>query len=247
MLSSLVQLRADLRRHARPAKASFLPGFFRAAKGGYGEGDRFLGVIVPDTRRIARTHREAAHPVLASLLASPWHEERLLALLILEIQMKRAPDQATRGRLARFFLKHRSGVNNWDLVDSSASQLLGAWLEGEPRVRRSLLDRLAGSHSVWERRIAMVATHRFIRAGESADCVRIARRLLRDDHDLIHKASGWMLREMGLRVPHALRAFLDRHAHEMPRTMLRYALERVPLAERRRYMQAKALKARGAG
>jgi 3-methyladenine DNA glycosylase AlkD len=240
MSSSLAQIRADLRKHARRTKVRLLRDFFRAIPAGYGEGDRFLGVKVPDTRLVARSHREAALPVLKPLLLSCWHEERLLALCILELQMKRAADTATKGRIFRFYMSQLRGVNNWDLVDVSAAQIVGAWLETQPRARRSLLDRLGRSRSQWERRIAMVATHRFIRAGESEDCLRLARALLHDKEDLIHKACGWMLREMGKRDLRPLRSFLSAHAHEMPRTMLRYSLEKLAPAERARYMAARA-------
>ena len=206
--------------------------FFKCGPGEYGEGDRFIGLTVPAQRRVARQFRDLPLAEVDVLLHSPVHEERLTALFIMVDQFRR--HEARRGGIVSLYLRRLRRVNNWDLVDSSAPQILGAWLLDKPRGR---LDRLARSRNLWERRVAIVATLRFIANGESADAIRIATLLLHDEHDLIHKATGWMLREVGKRASEeALRAFLARHAARMPRTMLRYAIERLPPRERARWL-----------
>lgn len=229
-------VRAALRHHADTTRARAVARFFKCGPGEYGEGDRFIGVTVPAQRRVARQFRDLPLAEVDALLQSPVHEERLTALFILVEQFRR--HEAQRQRIVRLYLRRLRFVNNWDLVDSSAPQILGAWLLDKPRER---LDRLARSRNLWERRIAMVATLQFIVKGESADAIRIATILLKDEHDLIHKAAGWMLREVGKRADvDALRGFLRRHAATMPRTMLRYAIERFPPAERARWLAAPA-------
>ncbi len=202
--------------------------------GGYGEGDLLLGIAVPEQRKVARRHRDAPLADLDRLLASEVHEHRFVALVILRLQFDRA-DAAGRERLAAFYLDHRDRVNNWDLVDTSTPHLLADRVRGGDR---ELLDELGASESIWDRRMAMLATFPLIRDGEPAETLRLAEGLLGDKHDLIHKAVGWMLREVGKRDEVALRRFLDRHAGEMPRTMLRYSVERLPNADRGRYMAA---------
>jgi 3-methyladenine DNA glycosylase AlkD len=227
---------AALRAAARPGDAAVLQRFFKTGPGEYGEGDVFLGVRVPAIRRIVRAHRaDAGLPAIRGLLASLYHEARLLGLLLLVERFRRG---SARERVAifRLYLASTDRINNWDLVDLSAEHIVGGGLR--ERRDRSLLDRLARSASLWERRIAVLATFHFIRRGEFDDTLRLARRLLADPHDLMHKAVGWMLREVGKRDAPRLRAFLDRHAAVMPRTMLRYAIERFPEAERRRYLAA---------
>jgi 3-methyladenine DNA glycosylase AlkD len=227
-------VRRALRRLGDFQDARFLQGFFKTAPGEYGAGDRFRGIRVPVLRRLARQFAALPMPAVLRLLGSPWHEDRLLALLLLVRRFERGT-VPERDRIAAAYLRHTRHVNNWDLVDLSAPNIVGAWL-----LRRdaSLLDRLAGSGSLWERRIAVVATLAFLRAGRLQPTFAIARRLLADREDLIHKATGWMLREAGKREPAALRRFLARHAARMPRTMLRYAIERLPAAERRRWLRA---------
>jgi 3-methyladenine DNA glycosylase AlkD len=222
-----------LRRFQNPERARFSEGFFKTRKGEYAAGDRFLGVTVPDTRRIAREFRELPLPELKKLLQSPIHEERLLALIVLNHRFAKA-DEAERERLFRFYVARRKHVNNWDLVDVSAHVIVGGWLEGRDT---RLLDKLARSKSLWDRRIAMVATLHGIRRGHCDDVLRIAEALVADEHDLIHKAVGWMLREMGKRDEIPLREFLNRHARVMPRTMLRYAIEKFPPHERQQYLR----------
>ncbi len=226
-------IRREMRAERSPAKAAVLQRFFKTGPGEYGEGDVFLGLTVPQVRRIARDDgREATLADARVLLASEFHEERLAALLLLVEIFRRGGDRE-RERIYRFYLGHTRRINNWDLVDLSAPSIVGAWLAG--RDRRAL-DRLARSKSLWERRIAVVSTFHSIREGDLAPTFRLAAALLGDPHDLIHKAAGWMLREAGKRDRAALEAFLSRHGRAMPRTMLRYAVERLPEPRRRRFL-----------
>lgn len=236
--ASLAGARADIRALADPARAKSVAGFFKTRPGEYGEGDVFLGVRVPDLRKIGRARADLSLGDLAALLRSSFHEERLLALIVLVAQYEKGDAAARRERFA-FYLKHLACVNNWDLVDASAAPIVGAQLLASPD--KQLLRRLAASTVLWERRVAMIATYAFILAGQSATTFEIAKLLLRDEHDLMHKAVGWMLREVGKRVSEpALRGFLERHAAKMPRTALRYAIERLPEAERREWLGAKS-------
>jgi 3-methyladenine DNA glycosylase AlkD len=235
MARRVSQIEQQLRSIGSAARARQSLRFFRTAPGEYGEGDRFLGLSVPQVRALASQHADLPLPQVRALLKSPWHESRLLALMIL-VDDFRQGDVRQRSRVAKLYLDNLQWVNNWDLVDSSAHLILGPHL---PRGSRQLLDTLSRSSSLWERRIAMLATLHYIRQHEFGDALRIARRLLRDEHDLIHKAVGWMLREIGKMDEARLRGFLDRHAARMPRTMLRYAIERLPPGSRSRYMQLK--------
>lgn len=228
-------VRRALRAVALPAKAAVLERFFKTRPGEYAEGDRFLGVTVPEQRRIARRFGELPMPATLELLVSPIHEERLTALLIWIRQFDRA-DDTVRQAIHTTYLAHTGHINNWDLVDLSAPPLVGAWLIN--RSRRPLL-RLARSASLWERRIAIVATHSFIRRGEFHDTLSIADQLLADPEDLIHKAVGWMLREVGKRDQGTLEAFLGPRCCHMPRTMLRYAIERLPETRRQQYLRGR--------
>ena len=223
-------LRSRLRACASPADAVFLQGFFKTGAGQYGEGDEFIGVRVPAMRRVCREGSGASLATIRSLLRSRIHEERLLALLLLVQAFARA-DSSGRRAIYELYLAHTRYVNNWDLVDLSAGPIVGGWLVD--RSRAPLLQ-LARSHSLWERRIAIVATYHFIKRGEVEETFKVAGTLLRDTHDLIHKAVGWMLREAGKREGAALRGFLRERYRLIPRTMLRYAIERFPAPERRR-------------
>jgi 3-methyladenine DNA glycosylase AlkD len=228
---------------ADPEKARVLARFFKTGPGQYGEGDRFLGVTVPAQRRVARIHRDLSFDETARLLRSPFHEDRLTGLIIV-VNRFRAGDERIRQSCHRFYLKHLNRVNNWDLVDVTAPDLVGAALAGRSL---ALLVRLARSRNLWHRRVAMVATFHFTRAGDAGPALRLARRLLGDDHDLMHKAVGWMLREVGKRASlPALERFLARNAPRMPRTALRYAIERFPEPRRRAYLRPLPILVRGA-
>jgi 3-methyladenine DNA glycosylase AlkD len=225
-------LAARLRQRADKSRVPVLQRFFKTGPGEYAEGDVFIGVTVPDLRRVCRECRGAAIPDVLALLGSVVHEERLLALLLLVEIFRRGSDE-TKREVYRLYLANTKFINNWDLVDSSAPHIVGAWLF---RRSRAPLRRLARSSSLWERRIAIIATQFFIRNGDLEETFRIADLLLTDRHDLIHKAVGWMLREAGNRHPKAARGYLETRYPRMPRTMLRYAIEKFPEAERRRYL-----------
>jgi 3-methyladenine DNA glycosylase AlkD len=227
-------IRLELRVLANQRYAKGAARYFKTAPGEYGAGDRFLGIRVPTLRKLAVKYGAISLREISALLSSPWHEERLLALLILVRQYSRA--EAPRRRMIyNLYMRRRAGINNWDLVDSSAPQIVGGQLcDDDP----SQLFRLAKSRRLWERRMAVIATFHDIKRGRFDLSLRVARMLLDDPHDLIHKAVGWMLREVGKRSRPIEEAFLRRHAAEMPRTMLRYAIEHFPEGRRRRYLAA---------
>jgi 3-methyladenine DNA glycosylase AlkD len=233
MHDALRQIRRELRDAADPSKAAYFPRFFKTGPGAYAEGDRFIGVTVPTLRVLARRHADLPLGDVLRLLRSGVHEERAFALILLVTQFKRA-DIGNRRRLFKAYMSHLSHIDNWDLVDMSAPYIVGAWLDGKGM---RTLERLARSKDLWERRIAIVATFHDIRKGRCAPTLRIATMLLGDPHDLIHKAVGWMLREVGKRSTGDLTAFLHAHAPGMPRTMLRYAIERFAERERRAWMR----------
>lgn len=227
-------VRAKLVALIDPEKAVILPRFFKTGPGQYGEGDKFHGVVVPKIRKAALEHAGASENDILALLYSEYHEERLAALIILIAQYQRG-DGARKEDIFRLYLAHTNRINNWDLVDLSAPHIVGAHLFGK---RASILTKLAESRDLWERRIAILATHYFIRRGESRETLRIAKKLLKDPHDLIHKAVGWMLREVGKHCSlEEERAFLDAYASVMPRTMLRYAIECFPEELRAYYLK----------
>ncbi len=235
-MTSYAEASRLIRAAADPERARFFQGFFRTGPGGYGEGDVFLGLTVPDVRAIARKCRGLPLADTLRLLRSKFHEGRLLALIVLGEQYK-SGDEAARTRIFKAYLSHRKHVNNWDLVDTSAPHIVGSHLLERDR---GILDKLASAKSLWDRRIAMLATFAFIRSGELEWTFRLAERFLDAPEDLMHKAAGWMLREAGKRDERALRKFLDRHAAVMPRTMLRYSLEKLPVLDRKRYMAKRA-------
>lgn len=229
----------DLHALARKGRSADLAHFFKAFPGGYGEGDVFIGVIVPDTRLVAKKYIDLPFSELEKVITSPIHEERLCALIILTLRYKRDKDAASRKKIFTFFMKIlRAGhVNNWDLVDVSAP-IIGDYLIDQPD-HMEILEKLSRSKNLWQRRTAMIFTFAFLRKGITRPTVLIAEKLLNDDHDLIHKAVGWMLREMGKRDPYLLRSFLKENATEMPRTALRYSIERLPESERKRWLAIK--------
>jgi 3-methyladenine DNA glycosylase AlkD len=230
----LTALKRDLAAKADKEKAAFFPRFFKAGKGEYAEGDVFIGVTVPDVRMIAKAYRDLPLTDIEALLADKIHERRLAALEILVMRFERG-DDAAREEAVRFYLFHLDRVNNWDLVDGSAPYLLGEWL-ADGNGDEALLDTMARSTHLWTQRVAIVSTYAFIKRGTLQPTFRIATILLRHPHDLIHKAVGWMLREAGKKDRSALETFLDKHAATMPRTMLRYALEKFEPAARVWYM-----------
>lgn len=231
----MADLRTELRTLANTEKAAFFPRFFKTGKGQYGEGDVFIGVTVPAIRTAIKAHRDLPLKEIKRLLDDPVHEFRLAALLILVEQYKRG-DQDARKQIVAFYLQNIDRVNNWDLVDSSAPHILGKALLKD---NATLLDELAASGHLWRERIAVVATQEFIRNGRYDDTLKLAEQFLTHTHDLMHKAVGWMLREVGKRDVAVLKRFLDTHASMMPRTMLRYAIEKFDEPVRKRYLAAK--------
>jgi 3-methyladenine DNA glycosylase AlkD len=224
-------LRRALRAQANADDATQQQRYFKTGPGEYAEGDRFLGVRVPAVRTIVQANRAAPLPVILTLLRSKWHEERLLALLLM-VERHRRGDASEKQVLFDAYVAHLQHVNNWDLVDTSAPQLIGAQLGADDL---ALLEHLAASTSLWERRIAMLATFHHIRQGQSAPALHIAELLHRDPHPLLQKAVGWMLREIGERDRAAELRFLDAHWREMPRTAVRYAIEHFPKSLAQRY------------
>jgi 3-methyladenine DNA glycosylase AlkD len=210
--------------------------FFKTGPGQYGEGDKFIGVTVPNQRKIAkRIEKDFSIHDIAESLDSPWHEERLTALLILVIKYKKSSLEQ-KDEIALFYLDNAEKVNNWDLVDSSAPYILGDWLLDKDK---KVLYSLCRSDNLWEKRISIITTLNFIRNGHYNDTLKISEQLLNDNHDLIHKASGWCLREVGKKDEKALTDFLDKYTSAMPRTMLRYAIERLPDEKRKHYLNLK--------
>jgi 3-methyladenine DNA glycosylase AlkD len=229
----ITELRKRLKALGDARVAESSRRFFKTGPGEYGEGDRFRGIRVPVLRSLAKEYRAVTVPDAVRLLGSAFHEDRLLALLIL-VRLYARGDETLRGEIYRLYLKNARFVNNWDLVDSSAEHIVGAFLWDRPRTP---LGRLAKSADLWERRIAVMATFHFIKRGEFGETLAVARTLLSDREDLIHKAVGWMLREVGKRDPEAEEEFLKEHHERMPRVMLRYAIERFPDEKRRRYLK----------
>jgi 3-methyladenine DNA glycosylase AlkD len=229
---TLKALRTELQALGSPKRAEGSLRFFKTGPGDYGEGDKFLGLTVPEMRALARKYRSLSDKEALELLQSPWHEERLVALILLVGSYERG-DEARRNSIHRSYLAMARHINNWDLVDASAAQIVGRHLRATDI---ALLEKLARSTNLWERRIAIVSTLAFIRQDEFRPTLKISGMLLRDEHDLIQKAVGWMLREVGKRDIKTLDAFLKKHYQEMPRTMLRYAIERHPDAIRKKYL-----------
>ena len=224
-----------LQQLATPEKAKASAWFFKSGPGQYAEGDKFLGITVPEQRTIARKYKDLPLKDVEKLVMSQWHEERLTGLFILVGQYQKG-NEAKRKEIYDFYLSHTRHINNWDLVDSSAPYIVGSWLDGQPE-KMQVLQKLAGSDWLWDRRIAMLATGDYIKKGRTEEAIKIAEQLLPDKHDLIQKAVGWMLREIGKRVDkQVLTRFLDKHAATMPRTSLRYAIEHFDPELRTHYM-----------
>lgn len=227
-------LRADLKKHSNAKKAKLLSRFFKTGEGQYGFGDVFLGITVPVSRQLAAKYNDLSYTEIGELLKSPVHEERLIALLILVYGFQKK--EMEQRRIYEFYLKHTRFINNWDLVDLSADKIVGGYLIDKPK---TILYKLAASKNIWERRIAMIATFNFIKNKDYEDSLKIAEILLLDQHDLIQKAVGWMLREIGKRDERALKNFLQANYKKMPRTSLRYAIEKFPPSLRQKYLLGK--------
>ena len=229
----LKSLRAILKKQANPKQAKIYLRFFKTGKGEYGEGDEFLGIKVPVSRKIAKEFKDLALPEIQELLNSKVHEERLIALFILTEQYRRK-DFEQKKVIYDFYLKNLKRVNNWDLVDLSAEKIIGAYLFEKDK---QILFRLARSKNLWDRRIAIMSTFHFIKNGLYDTTFEIADVLLKEEHDLIHKAVGWMLREIGNRDLKSEEDYLKKHYITMPRTMLRYAIEKFPEKKRQAYLK----------
>ena len=228
-------VRKRLKKLGTRERADVSQRFFKTGPGQYGEGDVFLGVRVPELRRLAKEFKDLASREIQGLLRSEVHEERLVALLILVRNYPKADQQAQK-RIYGLYMGHLRFVNNWDIVDVSAEHVVGAFLRDKDK---SPLYRLARSKDLWERRVSVLATFHYIKRNEFSETLKIAKMLLSDEEDLIHKAVGWMLREVGKRVPADEEKFLKAHYGRMPRTMLRYAIERFPEPKRQRYLKGK--------
>ena len=228
-----------LRKHATAANKKTSEMFFKTGPGQYGHGDEFIGVKTEGIKTVAKEFASLDLPGIQALLDSPVHEDRSVGVVILRTQYEKAvkqDDRSIQRQLFNFFWKNRNRINNWDLVDGSAPYISGHFAFVDPAAKAKIFG-LIHSRSLWDRRIAMVSTYYFIRQGEFKPVMELARELLNDKEDLMHKASGWMLREMGKRDVHPLREFLDHHLQDMPRTMLRYAIEKFPEKERLKYLR----------
>jgi len=232
---SAAKVKAELGNLSNPEKAAHLSRFFKTGPGEYGEGDRFIGVRVPEQRRIARRYGSLPLEEIERLLASPIHEHRLTGLLILVNQFARGKKESSRREIVDFYLSRLGRVNSWDLVDLSAPKILGEHLVRHPE-ERAMLSNMAESSRLWERRAAVMATLPMIKRGQFDELLALAEARLTDTHDLMHKAVGWMLREIGKVDMAVLEDFLKMHAGAMPRTMLRYAVERLAPARRQYFM-----------
>lgn len=238
------QIVSEMKSLANKEQGQNLSRFFKTGPGQYGEGDIFLGIKVPVQRQIAKKYKDASLADIEKLLASPIHEHRLVGLLILVFQYEKA-DDVRQEEIAKFYLKNLSAVNNWDLVDLSTPKILGHYFFHQLPKRLSTevcqtINNLADSNNLWQRRVAMVSTFYSIYQGRHQEAIMIAKKLLNDKHDLIHKAVGWMLREMGKRAGREhLLAFLDKNLAKIPRTALRYAVEHLPETQRQAYLRKK--------
>jgi len=232
---SINKLREKIKRVSNKKHAEAMLWFFKTGKGEYGEGDIFAGIKVPVQRKIAKEFLNLSFTELKELLKSKVHEERLIALLIL-VEKYEKGEKKENDKIFRFYIDNRKGINNWDLVDLSAPKIIGHYLLNKDK---KLLYDLAKSDNLWDRRIAILATYSFIKSGHFDDALRISDLLLNDKHDLIHKAVGWMLREVGKNNLAVEEIFLQPRYNKMPRTMLRYAIEKFPETKRKKYLEGK--------
>ncbi|MBU0597651.1 DNA alkylation repair protein [Patescibacteria group bacterium] len=232
-MPKLIKIKSELKKLANPKQAKILMQFFKIGKGEYGEGDIFLGIKVPVQRQVVKKYQDLPLKDVQQLLNSKIHEHRLVGVLILVRQFMKG-DEKQRGVIYKIYLKNTRRINNWDLVDLSAPNIVGTYLLDKPR---KILYQLAKSKNLWERRIGIMATFIFIRNNDFKDTLAISKILLNDPHDLIHKAVGWMLRELGKRDQVIEEKFLKEHFQKMPRTMLRYAIEKFPEKKRQGYLR----------
>jgi len=231
------EVHEELERYAVAEKAAFYPRFFKTGKGEYGEGDVFMGVTVPNQRVVAKKYYNYCdEKVITQLLDADFHEDRLTGLFILIHKFNEAKKENEEKKWVDLYVKKIDRVNNWDLVDSSAYQILGPWLENKDK---KILYDLAKENHLWKNRIAVVTTLYFIRKGDFTDLLKLSEIFMHHPHDLMHKAVGWMLREAWKRKPAPIETFLNKHAHEMPRTMLRYSIEKMDERERKDFMMKK--------
>jgi 3-methyladenine DNA glycosylase AlkD len=232
-MSKLQKLKKELNNLANIKQKEVLQRFFKTGPGEYGEGDVFLGIKVPEQRRVAKEFNDLSLDNVQSLLNSKTHDHRMVALFILIDQYNRG-DEKDRKTIFDFYLKNTRNINNWDLIDLSAPKIVGDYLINQPR---KILYKLARSKDLWKKRIAVLSTFTFIKENQFEDTLKISEILLYDDHDLIHKAVGWMLREVGKRDQVAEEIFLNKYHKTMPRTMLRYAIEKLDESKRKFYMK----------
>jgi 3-methyladenine DNA glycosylase AlkD len=224
------KIKKQIKAKSSKEKAKILSSFFKTGKGQYGEGDIFLGVTVPELRKIAKANKEINLDQVKELLESKIHEERFVALQILKLKYLSAKNKK---QIADFYLKNRKNINNWDLIDTSAHYILGSFLKDKDK---KILYKLARSKNLWDKRISIISTFAFIYEKKFTDTIKIAEILISDKHDLIHKAVGWMLREVGKRDDSVLKNFLNKNSQKMPRTMLRYAIEKFPENQRKKFL-----------
>lgn len=231
-------IQKELRKLAKPEKVAIYQNFFKTGKGEYAEGDIFIGVTVPDTRSVAKIFSDVHLNEIIPIIKSAVHEDRMCSFMILSEKLKKSKNDKEKKEIVDFYIKYHLHGNNWDLVDGTADKILGVWLFDKKD--KSLLYKYAKSSDLWERRIAIISTFHFIKNNQFADTLKIAEILLNDKHDLIHKAVGWMLREAGKRDINVLKTFLKKHYKNMPRTMLRYSIERFSENERKKYINGSA-------
>ncbi len=228
------KIQLELRKLAKLEKIPIYKNFFKTGAGEYGEGDEFIGVTVPNTRKVARNNVSISFNELLSILKSEVHEDRMCALLILVYKLEKAKEEKEKEQIINFYTKYHLHGNNWDLIDCVADKLLGKWLIDKDK---SILYEYAKSKNIWERRISIISTFHFIKNNQFQDTLSISKILLHDKHDLIHKAVGWMLRETGKRNLNVLENFLKSNYKRMPRTMLRYSIEKFPEDKRQSYFK----------
>lgn len=228
------EVQDELQKYIIPGKKEIYQRFFKTGKGEYGEGDVFIGLKMPDIRKVSRKYKDLSITEIQKLLNSEIHEYRMVGLLILVLQFTKS-DSEKKEEIYNFYLKNTKAINNWDLVDLTANKIVGAFLLDKKD--RSILYDLASSGDLWKERIAMIATFAFIRANDFKDALKLAEVFLHHKHDLIHKASGWMLREIGKRDQKVLENFLDKNCTKMPRTMLRYSIEKFDNEKRKGYLE----------